>query len=73
MNVHVRLLAILLSFDILLIFTSGLLRVAVIGGYLAETPTFLNIGRDWRVVSCIWWKFPGGVLLACEVASGQAA
>ncbi|WP_299836539.1 hypothetical protein [uncultured Jannaschia sp.] len=47
MNVHVRLLAILLSFDILLIFTSGLLRVAVIGGYLAETPTFLNIGRDW--------------------------
>src|SRR5690554_288421 len=26
-----------------------------------------------RVVSRIWWKFPGGVLRACEVASGQAA
>ena len=47
MTLHVRLLTILLLLDLLLIGTSGLLRVAVIGGQISETPDILNIGRDW--------------------------
>ena len=66
MAFHRRLLVVLLSFDILLILTSGVLRVATVGDFIPTTPAFLNIGNDWsagEILNYLKWTLMIAVFL----------